>query len=98
MIEGAQYFWHVRARDGANNVGAFSGTFSFTVDTTVPAAPSITSPTSGTQNTAISSISGTSEASGLTIEVFNGATSLGTTTTAADFSWTLDITDLGEGR
>ena len=70
------YYWHVRARDGGNNVGPFSSIFSFTIDTILPTAPSITSPTAGTQNTPISSISGTSGETDLTIEVFNGATSL----------------------
>ena len=71
------YFWHVRARDTLDKLGPFSNTFTLVIDTTIPAAPTITSPTAGTQNTAISSISGTSGEADLTIEVFNGATSLG---------------------
>ena len=60
--------------------------------------PVITSPTAGTQNTAISTISGTSGEAGLTIEVFNGATSLGTTTSTAGGAWTKTLgTALGEG-
>ena len=96
LLEGT-YYWHVRARDNGNNFSPFSSIFSFTIDVTDPAAPVITSPTAGTQNTDVTVISGTSGEEGLTIEVFDGTTSLGTTTTAADGSWTVDITDLGEG-
>ncbi len=87
------------ATDTAGNPGpASSPAVAVTVDTTI-AAPVITDPVTGTQNTAISEISGTSEASGLTVQVFDGATSLGTTTSGAGGDWTLTLgTALGDGE
>ena len=41
------YAWRVRAVDGASNTGGFSGTFTFTVDTTAPAVPDTISPVAG---------------------------------------------------
>ncbi len=38
------YFWHVRARDNANNLGLYGATFSFTIDIALPGAPTLTSP------------------------------------------------------
>lgn len=34
-----QYFWHVRARNVDGKVGAWSSTYSFTIDTTAPSEP-----------------------------------------------------------
>lgn len=41
------YFWHVRAVDGAGNVGTYSGAFSFVVDTQPPAAFNLLTPADG---------------------------------------------------
>ena len=49
LTEGTQYFWHVPARDRDNNIGLYSGTFSFTIDTLYRPARTITSPTAGTR-------------------------------------------------
>ena len=89
----------MRAKDSAGNFGPFSGAFTFTLDTVIPTAPSITSPIAGTQNTDITEISGTSGGEGLTIEVFDATLgTLGTTTSTADGAWTLILDpDLGEG-
>ena len=62
------------------NTSPASSAVAVVVDQTIPTAPSITSPIAGTQNTDITEISGTSEEEGLTIEVFDGATSLGPAT------------------
>jgi hypothetical protein len=93
------YSLTANATDTAGNPGpASSPAIEVTVDTIPPDAPSITDPVAGTQNTVISTISGTSEASGLTIEVFDGLTSLGTTTSGAGGGWTLTLgTALGDG-
>ncbi len=41
------YYWQVRAVDGAGNQSAWSGSWSFVVDITAPAPPSLSSPTDG---------------------------------------------------
>ena len=42
-----KYYWHVRAKDSAGNWGGWSGTWSFTIDTKAPAAPTLSSPSDG---------------------------------------------------
>ncbi|MFX1533998.1 MAG: S8 family serine peptidase, partial [Promethearchaeota archaeon] len=42
------YYWRVRARDAVGNWGAWSSIWSFTIDTTPPAAPALVSPSDGT--------------------------------------------------
>ncbi len=77
----------VRHTDGAGNVGSTSSTF--TVDTTAPSAPVITSPTTGlvtSDNTP--TISGTAEANS-TVEVFADGNSVGTTTADGSGNWSL---------
>jgi hypothetical protein len=41
------YYWHVQVVDVATNVGAFSNTWQFEVDTDVPVAPTLISPIGG---------------------------------------------------
>ena len=38
------HYWHVRAKDSADNYSDWSAIFSFTVDTTLPEIPTLTSP------------------------------------------------------
>jgi len=82
------------ASDAAGNIG--SATFTITVqDTTAPAAPTITSPTSGiTTNDNTVTLTGDAESLS-TVEIFDGATSLGTTT--ATSPWTFTTPALSDG-
>ena len=41
------WYWHVRARDNVGNVGSWSSSRSFTVDTAAQAAPALTAPANG---------------------------------------------------
>ncbi len=41
------YYWRVRARDEAQNYGPYSTVWSFTIDTTPPAGPTLNSPEDG---------------------------------------------------
>src|SRR5205085_7120783 len=68
----------VSQADGSSNSG--SDHQSFVLDTTPPDAPSITSPADNSyDNTSSLTVSGTAEA-GSTVDLFDGATSLGTKT------------------
>lgn len=42
------YYWRVRTRDAAGNWGPWSNVWNFTIITTAPAAPTLTSPADGT--------------------------------------------------
>ncbi|MBD3353142.1 MAG: hypothetical protein GF364_16795 [Candidatus Lokiarchaeota archaeon] len=42
-----EYYWHVRAKDDADNWGDWSNIWSFTIDTTGPEVPSLSSPSDG---------------------------------------------------
>ena len=73
------YTFRVRAVHG-DLVDGTPDTQAFTVDTVAPAAPTITAPPDNSaQNSTTVTLSGTAEA-GATVEVFEGATSRGTTT------------------
>jgi Ca2+-binding RTX toxin-like protein len=93
-----------RATDGAGNQGAYATAFQVIVDTTAPGAPSITgfSSDSGTAGDHVTSdqtltLSGTAEA-GSTVEVFRGATSIGTAVAGISGDWSLaDATLLADG-
>ncbi|MFY9265589.1 MAG: Ig-like domain-containing protein, partial [Solirubrobacterales bacterium] len=84
--------------DGAHSVyvyptylgitGAQSNTRNFTIDTAAPAAPNITTPPGAlTTNDNTPTISGTAEANS-TVTIYDGVTSIGTTTTDGAGSWT----------
>jgi len=76
------------ATDAAGNTSSSSASVTVTVDITPPAAPTITSPTSGTTtNDNTVTISGDAESLS-TVEVFDGAASLGTTTANSPWSFT----------
>jgi alpha-tubulin suppressor-like RCC1 family protein len=88
LSDGAHTF-AVRAIDAAGNVDTTPASYTWTVDTTAPAAPAITAITPTT-------VSGTAEP-GASVEVFLSGTSLGTTTAGADGSWSLTISSLTDG-
>ena len=91
-----------RATDAAGNAGPASAALAITVDTAAPAAPVVVAlagaDDSGASNsdritsqTSALTVSGTAEA-GARVELFNGATVLGTATTDAAGAWSLDVT------
>jgi len=65
-------------------------------DIAAPTKPVITSPTNNFSLPSLTTISGTSEADA-TIEVFDGTTSLGTTTADSAGDWTLTVSGLAGG-
>lgn len=102
LTEGAHSFT-ARATDAAGNTGNASTAFAVTVDTTAPAAPVIASfsEDSGVENDFITkdttiTLNGTS-AAGASIEVFDGATSLGTATADGSGNWSFTTAALAEG-
>jgi len=92
------YSWRVRAVDGAGNVGAFSSTFTFTVDTGNPTVD-ITYPTDGSYlNTGTFTVTGTSSnglsgVDNVTVKVDGGTWVLANDTA----SWTCDVGPLSDG-
>lgn len=97
------------AADVLGNLSPVSNTYSVTIDTSLPAAPVITSlsddvgalqgpvPSGGTTDDTLPAIGGTALA-GATVSVFDGATLLGTTTADGLGVWTFTPTlALGDG-
>lgn len=77
-----------KAKDAAGNTSATSTSFTFKIDTQAPIAPAILSVDSKTNQNFITSnnksvVTGTAEP-GTTLEIFNGTTSLGFVTVAAN--------------
>lgn len=94
----ATYAYTATATDKAGNTSVASAAFNITVDTTPPAAPSVTAITDDTgtpadgitkDNTLI--ISGTAEANS-TVQVLLDGTAIGTATTDAAGNWSFDYT------
>nr|WP_306795279.1 Ig-like domain-containing protein [Cohnella sp. GbtcB17] len=78
-----------RASDGAGNTSPDSNTNTFTVDTTAPPAPVVTSPANGsTTNDTTPTYSGTAEANSIVTVVVNGS-SIGTTPANASGNWSM---------
>src|SRR6185295_18745332 len=72
-----------KARNAAGSTSPASNAISITIDSTIPAAPVITSPATGTTtNNNKPTISGTAPVSS-TVLIFDGATQIGTTTAAS---------------
>jgi hypothetical protein len=87
----------------SGNVSAASGALTVTVDTVAPAAPTITSfsPDSGVvgdgiTNAMVLTLTGTAVANS-TVELFDGATALGTTTANGSGAWTYTTGTLANG-
>ena len=96
LSQGSHTF-QVRATDPAGNTDGTPATRTWTVDTQAPAAPAITAPANnavlGTQTF---TLSGTAEANS-TVEILEGTTSRGTTTTNAGGTWSRQLTSVPEG-
>ena len=92
-----------KAMDAAGNVSAASAALNVTVDTVAPAAPTVASfsPDSGKAGDGITNanhitLAGTAVA-GSTVEVFDGATQIGTATANASGAWTFATGTLADG-
>ena len=85
-----------RATDAATNQGPASNSVVYTVDTTPPAAPVITS-TGGLTNDNTPTISGTAE-NNSTVTVYDGAAAIGSTTASGTGAWSFTpAAALGDG-
>jgi hypothetical protein len=88
LVNRTTYSFKSQATDRAGNVGPQSTAYVVTIDTDAPDAPVITGLTGGV-------LSGTVEA-GCTVQVFAGATLLGTATTDGT-KWSIPLTNLLDG-
>jgi PGF-pre-PGF domain-containing protein len=88
------WYWRVRGTDQVGNVGPWSSTWSFTIDTVAPAAPAL-SALPGQTNIQTLSVSGTAEANS-TVKVYIGDNLAGTTTAGTGGSFNVSVT-LSEG-
>ncbi|MGH3087081.1 MAG: Ig-like domain-containing protein, partial [Rubrobacteraceae bacterium] len=97
-LDDGECTFEVRAKDGAGNVDGSPAQRSFTIDTAAPGRPEIASPKNGvyTNETTIT-LSGTAEP-GSTVEVFDGASSMGTVEAGEDGGWSKTFTDLPDNR
>jgi hypothetical protein len=93
LAEGTHTF-EVRATDPAGNTDQTPAERTWTVDLTAPAAPIVESPADGahTSSTTIA-ISGSAEP-GSSVELFEGATSRGTTNATAGGAWSKTLTGI----
>ncbi len=89
--------YSVRQRDDAGNVDS-AATVAWVVDLTAPNAPTITSPTGSPHYSATGTpiFSGSGEANS-TINLYDGATLIGTTTADASGDWTITSDLLSDG-
>jgi len=102
LTDGAHSFT-ATATDAAGNVSVASAALALSIDTAAPAAPVISSfsDDTGTANDGITSdstltLTGTAEANA-TVEIFDGASSLGTVTATAGGTWSFTTAGLGDG-
>ena len=87
----------VRAIDAAGNIDATPATYSWTVNAALPDRPVITSPASGSSSSSSTvTVSGTAGPA-VTVEVFDGTISQGTTTSAGGGTWSLPVAGLADG-
>ncbi len=100
-IADGNYSYTATASDAAGNVSAASTTFSYTVDSTAPAAPVISgvTPNSGSPNITnrnVLMLSGTAEAnSEISVVVAGTNTVVGTATTSGSGSWSISLGSAG---
>jgi hypothetical protein len=96
LSEGSHTF-QVRATDPAGNVDPTPAVHTWVVDTIPPAAPVIQSPAEGsTLGSASVTLSGTAEP-GSFVEIFEGSTSKGTTTTLSIGTWSKSLSGVPDG-
>ncbi|MGH3033191.1 MAG: Ig-like domain-containing protein [Gaiellaceae bacterium] len=96
LAEGTHTF-QARATDPAGNTDPSAANHTWTVDLTPPAPPTIDSPAEGsTSATGTIALSGTAEP-GSTVEVFEGATSTGSTTAGPDGAWSSTLSSVPDG-
>ena len=96
LAEGAHTFT-VRATDPAGNPDPTPASRTWTVDTTPPTAPLISSPPEGRQiASGTVDLAGSAEASA-TIALFEGATARGTTTASGGGNWSLSLSGVPDG-
>jgi hypothetical protein len=89
--------FQVRATDAAGNTDATPASRTWTIDTTPPAAPVIETPPQGaTNNSGSFTLTGSAEPSA-SVEVFEGATSKGTTTASGVGSWAKPLISVADG-
>jgi large repetitive protein len=89
--------FQVRAADAAGNVDPTPASWTWTLDPQVPRAPVLTAPEDGTHTSSTAvTVAGTAEA-GVTVEVFDGQQSAGSTTADAAGAWSVDVTGLADG-
>jgi hypothetical protein len=87
----------VRAIDAAGNVDGTPASRAWTVNGSLPARPAITAPADGSFSASQNvTVRGTADPD-VTIEVFEGGESKGTTTSDAQGDWSVDVTGLAEG-
>ena len=94
--EGAHVF-RATATDAANNTSAASAPTRITVDTRPPAPPVITSPADGSYNTTGTVVLSGSAEPNSTVRLYDGLTSMGSTTAGNGGAWTKTVTSLAEG-
>jgi Bacterial Ig-like domain/Bacterial Ig domain len=96
VAEGS-HTYTAKATDAAGNTSSASNARTVKVDTQAPSAPAITSPANNSFDTDGNiTLSGTAEASS-TVELFEGATSKGTTQTDAQGNWSKALSGVAEG-
>jgi hypothetical protein len=96
LAEGPHAF-DVRAIDAAGNVDPTPAARTWTVDTTPPPAPELTSPADGSLSASASiTVAGTAEP-GAVVEVFDGVVSKGVTTAGTGGAWSKPLTGLADG-
>jgi len=96
VSEGSHTF-EARATDAAGNTDASAATWTWTVDAAVPRAPAITAPTDGSHVAETTlSVTGRADA-GLTVQLFDGEQTVGTTTAGADGDWQVEAANLADG-
>jgi Bacterial Ig-like domain len=87
----------VRSVDAAGNVDGTPATRAWTVNGSLPARPAITAPADGSFSASQNvTLRGTADP-GVTIEVFEGSVSKGTTTSDAQGDWSLAVNGLADG-
>ena len=90
-----QYNVTAKATDAAGNTSDASSGYTFTVDTTEPQKPTITT-NAQYQTTTTPTISGTAEANS-TVKLYDGTTEIGSGSAAANGTWSIQTNSLGQG-